>query len=164
MLSKGKRPLLPQFTSNMSQFAKAVSKRKKCILPPQSILLIYSNVYDKIYLNILESTSYNCIVLPLFFDIIKQRDHKYALPSPLTAVEAVKTPVGAVAKNFNQRNLVLLDSRTGFPCHKRMSLLLFLDRILTFSQYCRKLSKKMPKYGYWLCLSSVSENTKIQTA
>ena len=36
-----------------------------------------------------------------FFDIIKQRDHKYALPSPLTAVEAVKTPVGAVAKNFN---------------------------------------------------------------
>ena len=37
------------------------------------------------------------MVQSLFFDIIKQRDHKYAKPSP--AVAADKTPVGAVAKN-----------------------------------------------------------------
>ena len=39
------------------------------------------------------------MVQHFFFDMIKQRDHKYATPLPLPAVVAVKTPVGAVAKN-----------------------------------------------------------------
>ena len=67
--------------------------------------------WAKISVNILISAialviinMFMCTVIPamvqrLFFDLIKKCDHKYATPSPLPAVAAVKTPVGAVAKN-----------------------------------------------------------------